>query len=266
MYIYFILIAVALFMVIGIVVLTIFVMKNITPKIKEESSVGSKTEWEHIRDFKDINARKESKVNEFNEEFNDDVATVGLEIYENGNAVGRADPPAEVKADPENSESGKKVKTKSTQEEDFINDFMTMSLEEAQEKDQEDEEDDVTRDMYDDDETRSMEEAVESSVEPAIKVTLKYKDSEGIKIHRMNTTHVKAGRGIGNDLLFRRDSFTSRNHAVFTIKDNELWLKDLGSKNGTFINKNQKVNGEIKIDGNCEITFGDVVVEVIIEK
>ena len=120
----------------------------------------------------------------------------------------------------------------------------------------------VSIDEIDYDATRSLDDFLKNK----IKVTLKYKDSKGIKIQQMNTEQMTVGRGIGNDLLFRSDSFTSRNHAIFNIRNNELYIKDLNSKNGTFINKTEKVENEVKLEENCEITFGDITVEVIIEK
>jgi hypothetical protein len=42
------------------------------------------------------------------------------------------------------------------------------------------------------------------------------------------------GREVG-DITFPTDGFVSGRHASLTVRDDQLWVKDLGSSNGTFI-------------------------------
>jgi pSer/pThr/pTyr-binding forkhead associated (FHA) protein len=53
------------------------------------------------------------------------------------------------------------------------------------------------------------------------------------------------------------DSSISRRHAILTVKSGTVRLKDLGSKNKTFLN-NQKVEAEIEAAPNAAIRFGAV--------
>ncbi len=266
MYLYIILIAAALLIVVSIVVMTVFVIKNTEKKKEEVPSVGEKTEWEHIKDFSDINSKKSGKVNSFRDEFDDEVNTVGAVFsdYSNKNEeTDLSDNNRNIIV--ENSDRKLDESVGNISKSDFINDFKTMSID--SEIDNIDYDSTKSFDDIDYDATRSLDDIqIPEIQENKIKVTLKYKDIDGLKIQRMDTAQITVGRGIGNDLLFRSDSFTSRNHAIFTIKDNELYIKDLNSKNGTFINKTEKVSGEVKIEESCEITFGDIFVEVIIEK
>jgi hypothetical protein len=239
--------------------MTFFVMKNVDKKSekKEDTPIlGESTQWEHIKDFSDINSAKQSKVNVFTDEFDDDVKTVGADFSDFAKSKMQKSNPVpntfENKANDNNANQNQF--SNSFKRDDFINDYMTMSIDDADEGD-------------DDDETMDIN-SVQAYKEPeaTLDVILKYKDVGGVKMQKIETSQVTVGRGIGNDLLFRSDSFTSRNHAIFTIRNNELYLKDLNSKNGTFINKTQKVEGEVRIDESCEVTFGDVIVEVIIKK
>ena len=107
---------------------------------------------------------------------------------------------------------------------------------------------------------------VNMEAEPRIKVTLKYNDGVSSKILKMEADQATVGRGVGNDIIFKSDSYTSRNHALFTIRDNKLYLKDLNSKNGTYINSGQRLTEETELKENCTIKFGDAELEVYIEK
>jgi Inner membrane component of T3SS, cytoplasmic domain len=49
------------------------------------------------------------------------------------------------------------------------------------------------------------------------------------------------------------DTFVSSTHALLTWRDGRWWLRDAGSTNGTLLNQQPLVDGEIPID------YGDVV-------
>lgn len=53
------------------------------------------------------------------------------------------------------------------------------------------------------------------------------------------------------------DPSVSRRHALFTVKSGEVWLKDLESKNHTFVN-NKKIEKEVKIEPGISLRFGAV--------
>jgi len=58
------------------------------------------------------------------------------------------------------------------------------------------------------------------------------------------------------------DSSISRKHAILTLHSGKVWLKDLGSKNKTFLN-NEKVKAEIEAAPNAVIRFGAVETKLI---
>jgi len=57
--------------------------------------------------------------------------------------------------------------------------------------------------------------------------------------------------------IFLDDPSVSRNHATITVASKVVSMKDLGSKNGTYI-KGQKVNYEVEILPGTEVRFGNV--------
>lgn len=59
------------------------------------------------------------------------------------------------------------------------------------------------------------------------------------------------GRGDDNEILLL-DDHISRRHAQFTLEDGVVWLRDLRSANGTF------VNGQ-RLEGGCRLFHGDEV-------
>ncbi|MBA2460660.1 MAG: FHA domain-containing protein [Actinobacteria bacterium] len=52
----------------------------------------------------------------------------------------------------------------------------------------------------------------------------------------VGSTPVSVGRGGQNDVPLDGDDFTSANHARFETRRDGVWVEDLGSTNGTFVN------------------------------
>ena len=52
----------------------------------------------------------------------------------------------------------------------------------------------------------------------------------------VDSTPVLIGRGGQNDVPLDGDDFTSANHARFESRRDGVWVEDLGSTNGTFVN------------------------------
>lgn len=78
-----------------------------------------------------------------------------------------------------------------------------------------------------------------------------------------SSSGLRIGRSERDNDFVIPDSSISRTHARFIVIGRELYLEDLGSKNGTYIG-NTRVNSSIKqrIYGDQELRFGDVVFSV----
>jgi hypothetical protein len=68
----------------------------------------------------------------------------------------------------------------------------------------------------------------------------------------IDSAPIQVGRGGQNDVAIERDEFASSSHARFTPQRDGVWVDDIGSTNGTF------VNGE-KVDEPRRLQPGDVV-------
>lgn len=68
------------------------------------------------------------------------------------------------------------------------------------------------------------------------------------------------GRAIECDLTVLR-SYISRNHAELRVEDGVLWVRDLGSSNGTLVN-GVRINGLHALSHGDELRFKDVAFQV----
>ena len=72
---------------------------------------------------------------------------------------------------------------------------------------------------------------------------------------------ITIGRRDENSIVLA-DPFVSSSHAKVYVKNNEFYLEDMGSTNGTFVNGN-KVVGKIKLKVKDEIRLGSTILKVI---
>jgi pSer/pThr/pTyr-binding forkhead associated (FHA) protein len=68
----------------------------------------------------------------------------------------------------------------------------------------------------------------------------------------LDSAQVTIGRGGQNDLALNGDDFASARHARFEPRRDGVWIQDLGSTNGTYVNG-------ARIDRPRKLTHGDVV-------
>ncbi|MBF7681726.1 FHA domain-containing protein [Acinetobacter sp. B5B] len=71
---------------------------------------------------------------------------------------------------------------------------------------------------------------------------------------------VLVGRHAACDLILQ-DAKISRKHAVFIVKKENLWLEDLQSSNGTFVN-DEKIEVATQLKGDEKIQFADLVFQL----
>lgn len=72
---------------------------------------------------------------------------------------------------------------------------------------------------------------------------------------------VSIGRKEGNSIVLT-DVHVSGNHARLTIKNNVLYIEDLNSTNGTFVN-GKRISGRVKLLGNDEVKIGTTTFKVL---
>jgi hypothetical protein len=69
---------------------------------------------------------------------------------------------------------------------------------------------------------------------------------------RLNGAALSVGRSSTNDIELQGDGFASARHAVFEPRPDGVWLEDVGSTNGTFVNG-------IRVERTRKLSAGDVV-------
>jgi hypothetical protein len=70
--------------------------------------------------------------------------------------------------------------------------------------------------------------------------------------HRLNGVALSVGRSSSNDIELEGDGFASARHARFDPRPDGVWLEDVGSTNGTFVNG-------IRLERPRRLAPGDVV-------
>jgi FHA domain len=68
----------------------------------------------------------------------------------------------------------------------------------------------------------------------------------------LDTHPLTLGRGLNNDVPLASDEYASSRHARFEPRRDGVWVEDIGSTNGTFVNG-------IRLTGERRLTPGDVV-------
>jgi hypothetical protein len=72
---------------------------------------------------------------------------------------------------------------------------------------------------------------------------------------------VTLGRGGGCTVPLAFDTFVSQVHARAFDRDGTLWVEDLGSRNGTFVNGEQ-VHEAVRVGKGARLQVGETVLEV----
>jgi pSer/pThr/pTyr-binding forkhead associated (FHA) protein len=70
--------------------------------------------------------------------------------------------------------------------------------------------------------------------------------------YALNSTQLTIGRGGQNDISISTDEYASARHARFEPRQDGVWVQDLGSTNGTYLNG-------ARLDHPRRLTQGDIV-------
>jgi pSer/pThr/pTyr-binding forkhead associated (FHA) protein len=70
--------------------------------------------------------------------------------------------------------------------------------------------------------------------------------------YKLDSSALTVGRGGQNDVSIEGDEFASARHVRIEPRRDGVWVSDLGSTNGTFVNG-------VRIDRPCKLAQGDVV-------
>ena len=91
-------------------------------------------------------------------------------------------------------------------------------------------------------------------------------DGGKISSFDLENTIVSIGRSSDNDIRLT-DKYTSRNHLILWGNDNRFFVKDLGSKTGTYVNGRQIPSGKIVELGKSQSIFvGKTLISLRAEK
>ncbi len=78
---------------------------------------------------------------------------------------------------------------------------------------------------------------------------------------QLDSAQLTIGRGGQNDIALSRDEYASARHARFEPRQDGVWVQDLGSTNGTFLNgtrlerPRRLTNGDIVRVGDTDLRF-----------
>jgi hypothetical protein len=83
-------------------------------------------------------------------------------------------------------------------------------------------------------------------------VVVKSADLESGEDFELNSAQLTIGRGNQNDIAIGTDEYASARHARFEPRQDGVWVQDLGSTNGTFLNGT-------RLDRPRRLTRGDII-------
>jgi pSer/pThr/pTyr-binding forkhead associated (FHA) protein len=83
-------------------------------------------------------------------------------------------------------------------------------------------------------------------------VVVKSADLQSGEDFELNSAQLTIGRGNQNDIAIATDEYASARHARFEPRQDGVWVQDLGSTNGTYLNGT-------RLDRPHRLARGDVV-------
>ena len=83
-------------------------------------------------------------------------------------------------------------------------------------------------------------------------IVVKSGDLDAGEDFALNSSQVTIGRGLRNDIAIASDEYASARHARFEPRQDGVWVQDLGSTNGTYLNGT-------RLEQPRRLTPGDVI-------
>ena len=83
-------------------------------------------------------------------------------------------------------------------------------------------------------------------------IVVKSSDLDAGEDFALNSSQVTIGRGLRNDIAIASDEYASARHARFEPRQDGVWVQDLGSTNGTYLNGT-------RLEQPRRLTPGDVI-------
>jgi hypothetical protein len=83
-------------------------------------------------------------------------------------------------------------------------------------------------------------------------VVVKSADLDEGEDFALNSSQVTIGRGLRNDIAITADEYASARHARFEPRQDGVWVQDLGSTNGTYLNG-------ARLEQPRRLTPGDII-------
>ncbi len=88
----------------------------------------------------------------------------------------------------------------------------------------------------------------------------RFATDDAVRISAIRVSPFRIGRGGGVDLSIP-SPIVSRVHAEILVDGSRLHVRDLSSRNGTFVN-GQRIRGSVIIESDAILEFGNVVFHV----
>lgn len=98
------------------------------------------------------------------------------------------------------------------------------------------------------------------SARQAPPLTLLRHTSAGLKAYRFSTSEIQVGRDTLCQCVLE-DKTVSAEHARLSYHHNQWWIEDLGSRNGTYLNR-QAVSSPMVVTSGDELRFGGVTFRI----
>ncbi len=107
-------------------------------------------------------------------------------------------------------------------------------------------------------------EVMPEKPKPKAAALIRYIEEGQTKEYKMTGDTVNIGRNPELcDLVFNGDNYLGKHHAMLLNKSNKLYLVDLSSKNGTYLD-GKRIEGSVELSGSCSLRFANTEAELII--